>query len=89
MRADKSLYRDESLARPSMPKPSSAVMERNRTAPPLIDETLEIFVMRVSNRAFKWQVRRFGAIVVQEGQQTYSTAELARQAGEAALATGT
>ena len=88
MRDDKSLYRDESLARPSMPKPS-AVMARNRTAPPLMDETLEIFVMRVSNQAFKWQVRRFGAIVVQEGQQTYSTAELARQAGKAALAAGT
>ena len=60
-------------------------VRRNRVAPPPPDETVEVFVTRVSNQAFTWQVRRFGALVVQEAQQTYPSAQLAREAGEAAL----
>ena len=69
------------------PKLNRAPVNANRTAPSPPDETVEVFVTRVSGQSFSWQVRRFGGIVVQEGQHTYPTAQLARQAGEAALTT--
>lgn len=58
---------------------------RNRAAPPPQDETVEVFVTRLSAHLFSWQIRRYGALVVREGPQTYTTAQLAREAGEAAM----
>lgn len=62
-----------------------APIKRDRVSPPSLDETVEVFVTRISNQSFSWQLRRFGAIVIQEGQKTYVSAHLAREAGEAAL----
>jgi hypothetical protein len=98
---DESLYRDGPIVRartteqvttraPARQRQREAVekptpVRQNRAAPPPSDETVELFVTRVSNQSYSWQVRRYGAIVVQEGRQTYPSAQLAREAGEAAL----
>ena len=98
---DDSLYRDgpigrarpteQAAARAPTPGPKRepakkpTPVEQHRVAPPPSDEAVEVFVTRVSGQAFTWQVRRFGAIVVQEARQTYPTAQLAREAGATAL----
>lgn len=53
-------------------------------------DSLDVFVVRTddaSNR-FVWEIRRFGALTVRQSPQSFDSATLAREAGEAALAHG-
>lgn len=46
---------------------------------------LLVFTVRLTGSAFGWELRQFGSIVQQRGSESFLSAELARQAGEAAL----
>ena len=47
---------------------------------------LMVFTVRLSGTAFGWELRHFGSIVHHRSSENYSSEQLARQAGEAALA---
>ena len=48
-------------------------------------DTPAVFVTRLSDGRFGWQVRRFGALVIQQSDVPYPTPVEARSAGERAL----
>ena len=58
---------------------------KGRALPPSRNDPPQVYVTRLSGAQFGWEHRVFGAIVVAEGQDTYTTAHLAREAGEVAL----
>ncbi len=67
---------------------AAAIEERRRrwkATPPR--DTLEVFVVRRStaNLVFGWEIRRFGAVVIDKSVPDYSSMQEARSAGEAAL----
>ena len=47
----------------------------------------EVFVVRrpIANLVFGWEIRRFGAVVLDKSRADYPTMQGARSAGEAAL----
>ena len=45
---------------------------------------LEVFVVRQGNR-FQWQLRKFGAVVIETASEIFVEQDAARAAGEAAL----
>lgn len=46
----------------------------------------DVFIVRNEpDRAFTWELRRFGGIVLQRGEASFPTAALAKAAGAAAL----
>ncbi|WP_237477572.1 hypothetical protein [Lichenibacterium dinghuense] len=49
--------------------------------------TPELFVVRLGDERlpFGWEIRRFGAVVIDRGPLGFSTADAARSAGEEAL----
>ena len=77
MNDESSLYRDEPAGK--------RVTAKGRALPPSRNDPPQVFVKRLSGAEFGWEHRVFGAIVVAEGQDTYATAQLARETGEAAL----
>ena len=46
---------------------------------------LEVFTVRLNN-GFSWQLRQFGAIIVADTEQRYASMDMARAAGDSALA---
>lgn len=46
----------------------------------------EVFIVKADDRAFTWELRRFGGVVLERGVETFPSGELARAGGEAALA---
>ena len=55
---------------------------RKRAALPV--DRSEVFVVRDGQR-FRWEIRRYGGVVVKRGMELFSSAGEARCAGEAAL----
>ncbi|WP_237478368.1 hypothetical protein [Lichenibacterium dinghuense] len=53
--------------------------------------TPEVFVVRDDDpiRGYGWEIRRFGAVVLDKGLAIYSTTQAARSAGEMALSART
>ena len=47
---------------------------------------LEVFVVRQGNR-FQWQLRKFGAVIIETAPEVFVEPDAARAAGEAALDT--
>ena len=82
-----------------IPKPSSgrhfteaaraAAIEgrRRKREEALPRETPEVFVVRQTEESlqFGWEIRRFGAVVIDKSLTDYSTVQGARSAGELAL----
>lgn len=77
MNDESSVYRDEPAG--------ERVKAKDRSPPPSRNSPPLVYVTRLSNAEFAWEHRVFGAIVVAEGQITYATEQLAREAGGAAL----
>lgn len=46
----------------------------------------ELFVVKAEGKAFTWELRRFGGVVLQHGAESFPNQALARADGEAALA---
>lgn len=46
---------------------------------------LTVFTVRLSGLTFGWELRHLGSIIHHRSTEAYPSAELARQAGEAAL----
>jgi hypothetical protein len=47
---------------------------------------MELFVVLDTAQGFGWEIRRYGAIVMFKSTAVYATIDLAREAGEAAMA---
>lgn len=67
---------------------AAAIVARRRkqeSAPP--KGQLEVFVVRrsVANLVFGWEIRRFGALVIDTSEAVYPTLQDARVAGDVAL----
>ena len=84
MNDESSLYREDLSLQPDDPL-NVRGSARGRALPPSRNDPPQVFVKRLSGAEFGWEHRVFGAIVVAEGQNTYATAQLAREAGEIAL----
>ena len=77
---------DDPAPRPAqLAAQASAEARKARTALPL--DRLSVWVVRGSNLSFVWEIRRYGALVVQRGTESYPMSAEARLAGEAVLAT--
>ena len=58
---------------------------RQKTENALPVDTPAVFVVRHEDGRFGWEIRRYGAVLLRRGAETYETAVLARAAGELAL----
>ena len=58
---------------------------RRKTENAIPVETPQMFAVRHSDGRFGWEIRRFGAIVLDRSKTTYENMVLARSAGEAVL----
>ena len=45
---------------------------------------MEVFAIRIDN-VYKWQLRKFGGIILASGDQSFTSADAARAAGTSAL----
>ena len=45
----------------------------------------EVFVVKAGDRAFTWELRRFGGLLLQRGAESFTSQTLARADGELAL----
>lgn len=83
---------DPTVPKADEPKPSpaqlagriSAKARKDLAALPL--NRLTVWAVRGSSLSFVWEIRRYGALVVQRGTESYPTSAEARVAGEAVLA---
>ena len=65
---------------------AAALIARRRKAEnPVPVSTPAVFVTRLSDGRFGWEIRRFGALVIRRGDMAYPTFLEARFAGERAL----
>lgn len=64
---------------------AAAVARRLKKENPAPIDTLKVFAVRQADGRFGWEIRRFGALVIQRSVMTYSSLIEARSAGEQAL----
>ncbi len=62
---------------------ASVAAMRERKALPA--DRAAVFVVRPSSTTFSWELRRYGAVVILRGTESFRSAAEARIAGEAAL----
>ena len=46
----------------------------------------QVFIVKAGDRAFSWELRRFGGLLLQRGAKSFASQALARADGELALA---
>jgi hypothetical protein len=65
-----------------------ALAEARRRAKetPVLRETVEVFVTRISGSSYGWEIRQFGGVELERAQETFSTPAEAQAAGGRALA---
>lgn len=64
-----------------------AELRRRARESPKVKPTLEVFVTRVpGSNAYRWEIRQFGGVVFERGQESFATLAEAQADGERALA---
>lgn len=65
---------------------AAAEVREARRADPYAFGRPELFVVAAGHRAFAWELRRFGGVILERGLERYSDMVAARADGERALA---